>query len=73
MSDERSDLIVALLCLCSDYHSGQWSRGYRLLCRIQTRYRPRNMPTTRDNLNRDEWESVAMIYDALEEKYSGKL
>ena len=20
---------------CMDYHSGQWSRGYRILCRLQ--------------------------------------
>lgn len=21
---------------CMDYHSGQWSRGYRILCRLNT-------------------------------------
>ena len=24
--------LVTLTRFCSDYHSGQWSRGYRLLC-----------------------------------------
>lgn len=24
--------IRALYCLCKDYHSGQWSRSYELLC-----------------------------------------
>lgn len=27
-----------LAVFCMDYHSGQWSRGYRLLCRL----RPKN-------------------------------
>jgi len=27
-----------LAVFCMDYHSGQWSRGYRLLCML----RPRN-------------------------------
>ncbi len=26
-----------LAVFCMDYHSGQWSRGYRLLCRLQPR------------------------------------
>jgi hypothetical protein len=29
----RRVLIHAVLNFASDYHSGQWSRGYRLLCR----------------------------------------
>lgn len=29
------DLIRALYWLAYEYHSGQWSRGYRLLCRVQ--------------------------------------
>lgn len=29
------DLIRALFLLAYEYHSGQWSRGYRLLCQVQ--------------------------------------
>ena len=29
----RLILIHALCHFCNDYHSGQWSRGYRILCR----------------------------------------
>ena len=29
----RPSLIRDLYHLASDYHGGQWSRGYRLLCR----------------------------------------
>jgi hypothetical protein len=26
-----------LACFCMDYHSGQWSRGYRILSRLRVR------------------------------------
>lgn len=32
----RFDLYGALWMLCSRWHSGQWSRGYRLLSRLIT-------------------------------------
>lgn len=31
---ERAELLFALYQLCCDYHSGQWSRGYRIMSRI---------------------------------------
>lgn len=31
------DFIFALYVFCCDYHSGQWSRGYRILSRIAKR------------------------------------
>jgi len=31
---EKLDLYGALYMLCSRYHSGQWSRGYRILSRL---------------------------------------
>ena len=34
METDRFDLYGALYLLCSRWHSGQWSRGYRLLSRI---------------------------------------
>jgi hypothetical protein len=37
---ERFDLYGALYLFLTQYHSGQWSRGYRLLCRLQRRYKP---------------------------------
>lgn len=30
---------IILFVFAMDYHSGQWSRGYRLLCRCQRRLR----------------------------------
>jgi hypothetical protein len=33
------ELALALAHFANDYHSGQWSRGYRLLCAVQRRVR----------------------------------
>ena len=30
----RKENYWELAVFCMDYHSGQWSRGYRLLCRL---------------------------------------
>lgn len=38
---DRFDLYGALWAFCNRHHSGQWSRGYRILCRLDTAgYRP---------------------------------
>ena len=38
---DRFDLYGALYLLCSRWHSGQWSRGYRILSRLSLAgYRP---------------------------------
>lgn len=34
MTDQRAELYFTLYVICSDYHSGQWSRGYRILSRL---------------------------------------
>jgi hypothetical protein len=37
----RFDFYGALYMFCTRHHSGQWSRGYRLLCRLDSAgYRP---------------------------------
>jgi len=33
-SEYRFDLYGALWAFCNGYHSGQWSRGYRILSRL---------------------------------------
>lgn len=51
------DRLIGLAYVCERFHSGQWSRGYRLLSRIQWR------PGT-DNAARlepaDEWYEARM-------------
>lgn len=50
---------------CIDYHSGQWSRGYRLLCRLGER---RNWtPALEAELRESE------IYMYLVEHYADKV
>lgn len=34
MLDDRFDLYGALWAFCNRWHSGQWSRGYRILSRL---------------------------------------
>ena len=65
-----SDLTHALCRFASDYHSGQNSRGYRLLNRAIRRanrqgcLRPLDVPMN---------ETACEIYAELEEKYSEKV
>lgn len=41
IANEKFDKYGALWLLCSRYHSGQWSRGYRILSRlVKAQYRP---------------------------------
>lgn len=36
----------ALALFCADFHSGQWSRGYKLLCRIQRDFKAKTASTS---------------------------
>jgi hypothetical protein len=37
MSPERFELLSTIYVLCMNWHSGQWSRGYRILSRLSER------------------------------------
>ena len=66
----RFDLYGALYVLCSLYHSGQSSRGYRILSRLDRGgYRPSPF------LSEDHFESVEQerIYRELVATYHDKL
>lgn len=67
MSDRRFELIATLYVLCMDYHSGQWSRGYRLLCRIARRYNPRLADGYLTELRAGD------LYANLAERYGARL
>ena len=72
------DFVFALHVFCMDYHSGQWSRLYRLGCRIDTRYRPclsdRAYAAIRHGGKRtdphDEWMEARVFYRQLKRKYA---
>lgn len=49
-----TDRLIGLAYVCERYHSGQWSRGYRLLCRIK--WVPRG--SANRLLPRDEFETA---------------
>jgi len=53
-----------LAVFCMDYHGGQWSRGYRLLCRLN----PRNFSSS---LCEELRESEA--YEWLVSNYADKI
>jgi hypothetical protein len=59
---DRFDLYGALYLLCTRWHSGQWSRGYRILSRLSVAgYRPGLSIQS----NRFESENQRAIYRAL--------
>ena len=69
--------LLALYVLCNDYHSGQSSRGYRLLCLLDRKLRRLNkrygyadvhlMDGTAERVRKAEF------YPELEERYKDKL
>lgn len=73
MTDKRFDLITALYAFCCDYHSGQWSRGYKILSRIQSRYQPRNLPDCEEIESNDEWCGAKEFLEELKANYANKV
>ena len=66
----RFDLYGALWLFCSRYHSGQWSRGYRILSRLAlVGYSPGL------SLQRNRFESSEQreMYRQLVKGYKGKV
>ena len=56
----------ALYWYCADYHSGQWSREYRLMCRIGRKLARRQI---RDPFQFPLHERATRLYAQLVEKY----
>jgi hypothetical protein len=66
----RFDLYGALYQFCARYHSGQWSRGYRILSRLhKIGYKPGSA------LQENRWESWEQraIYHHLRRNYRDKV
>ncbi len=66
----RFDLYGALWAFCNRYHSGQWSRGYRILSRlVNAQYRPGlGLQHGRFESDRQRW-----IYRDLVKNYKNKM
>lgn len=61
------DVIRAVFLVAYEYHSGQWSRGYRLLCQVQ-RYARRHA------IDLDvETRASRRLFHRLAARYAGKL
>ena len=65
----RFDLYAALWQFCCRYHSGQWSRGYRILSRLSRVYHPGLSVQN----NRIESAEHKAIYKKLANKYRDKM
>ena len=74
----RAATVAAVYTFAAHYHSGQWSRGYRLLCLAERAWRRRAGVGPR----LDYWESlledtpdceVAATYRLLEARYASEI
>jgi hypothetical protein len=67
---DRFDIYGALYLFCSRYHSGQWSRGYRILSRLAIAgYRPGLSIQS----NRFESDGQRWLYRHLVKTYKGRV
>lgn len=62
--------LFILLYFCNDYHSGQWSRGYKLMCKTQKALRRRNLIPI---IHSDSLLRQTTLYKELVEKYGDKI
>ena len=59
--------LIALANVCNDYHSGQWSKGYRLLC--VTQYYLEKWYGVTHVLDRQMSNTQWCMYNILRKKY----
>lgn len=61
------DLVRAVYHLAADWHSGQWSRGYKLLCRVYNYAQRHGIDVHRRT------RASQRLYLQLESRYANKL
>ena len=70
------DRIAALYVFCSNYHSGQASRLYRILSKLSSHYRIHLSDNAIDAIQgskeSQEWSYARSIYIQLEEKFAAR-
>lgn len=72
-SEDRFDALAALYVFCMNYHSGQWSDEYRIMCQIDANLRDRHIDIIAGNTDDDsgEWDNARQHYLELVEKFGG--
>jgi len=68
--NDRFDLYGALWRFCSEYHSGQWSRGYRILSRLALAQYSPGLSLQQGLFESEEQEA---IYNCLVRNYAGRV
>lgn len=63
---DRFDIVEAHYLFYSLYHEGQWSEGYRKLCKITSYFSPRFSLRSESDLS----ENAREIFDALVKKHA---
>ena len=66
--ETKFDAMAAMYVYCMDYHEGQWSRLYRILCRLG-----RHIHLTDNAINQirdggEEWDIAHEYYKSLVDK-----
>lgn len=62
--------LYAIMYFCNTYHSGQWSRGYKLMCLAQKLLKRKGLSTT---ISPRSWIYETETYKKLEDKYGDKI
>ena len=65
------DKLAAIYVFCANYHSGQWSRLYRLMCRISATLSDNAWEAIQDGTGRaaEDWEDAREVYLTLVANY----
>lgn len=68
----NSDFAFGLYVFCMDYHSGQWSRLYRIMGKLKVRLTDNAINAIRRGRDDpgNEWEQSRIYYRQLKRKYA---
>lgn len=65
--------LYVLRAFASDYHSGQWSRGYKILSMTWLRMKAKGILNTPNFDNNIEMARKTHLYQVLVDKYGDKI
>ena len=59
------DTLLGVYHFCNLYHGGQWSREYRILCRVMKVFRPSHSEEFVSVLLKDGYEVARTVFESL--------